>query len=97
MSRPADVSVIYAGLDRSPMRASEVASERAANAGLRGPGTQQQSGERNVTSTIRRCVLQAAVGPQGVDATFETERSQVGLEDLAVVPDLGHDVVGEVR
>ena len=51
---------------------------------------------RAVTSAVRRGVQQAAVGPQRVDAALEPERGEVPLEDLAVVPDLLDDLVGEV-
>src|SRR5581483_12519045 len=45
-------------------------------------------------SSDRRYVHQAAVVPQAVQAALEAERLEIGLEALAVVSDLLHDVVG---
>src|SRR6266508_3049510 len=46
-----------------------------------------------VNSAVRRGVLQAAVGPQGVDAPLEADAlGQVAVEDLAVVADLADDL-----
>src|SRR5207247_11199434 len=42
----------------------------------------------------RRSVHQSALVPQAVQAALEAERLEVGVEALAVIADLLHDLVG---
>src|SRR5438045_9600623 len=62
------------------------------------PALQSICGKRgwiiNAPSADRRHVHQAALVPQAVQATLEAERLEIGVEALAVVADLLHDVVG---
>src|SRR3984957_13723442 len=53
-----------------------------------------RSSNRDARSADRRSVLQAALGPDVVDAALHTHRGDVAVPDLAKIADLLDDVVG---
>src|SRR5690348_12875816 len=66
-----------------PLRSDPVSRIRAAL-----PPRQARAGRQPFGSADRRCVLNAAVLPKLVNATFDTERRDVPLVALGVIADL---------